>query len=205
MLSGRKPRSWTRTSLGKRRSCLAVGSGPKAAERSPAIWRTDLLRQAYRGRSVSPLGRGALDTEAWRVRFESCRIDEAEPFACVPVAKDSPTGKYLFVAEHELQELVAAVGGSLRNPLPGYMSPYLKALLVVCDDLKITPSNQPTPAQIGAALDRVWEQQGRDLGELKPFLKQKMATILREPKSPNRQSQNKFQASLTRGVGPKNP
>ena len=147
--------------------------------------RDESLQSAVRdleGGASRPLSSTCWDTEAWRPRFERCQIDEVHPLRHAAAEDDPSHLVFIYVATHELDEVVRPVlGGRPEHGLLNYVPPYLDLLLKACRQLDVKPGSKPSNAEIRPVLKRLWQEAGGAENELTSTLQDELATVLRPP------------------------
>lgn len=140
------------------------------------------LRAATRpapGGPMQPLDPVVWNTDQVHQRWHLCQINPKDPYG-LGVSGNSYCP--IFLEAGSLERFIAPPAPK-EPPMkaPGFddvhLSPYLRLMLEVARDLKITPENQPKKEEVAAVIQDRWAFKESDR------LVKAMATLLREPES----------------------
>jgi hypothetical protein len=128
------------------------------------------------GGDMKALSSSVWNTESWQVRFVCCQIDPKFPYASRAHRNDY---SWIFLTSASLEKfLLSQPFANITLSDEQHLSPYLRVMLGVAKNLKITPANQPKKDVVVEEIRRLWR--GSPLSEK---MIETMATILREPES----------------------
>lgn len=192
-------------SIARRASIELFQAREPSFRRGSAVHRviTDGCRTGDLIAAVRPITGGpfkTLPTVAWSTgeldgRFWTLQTILENP---ATTQSDEPGYGWLFIEKKGLERVLATTNVAKLKKV--HLSPYVRAIIAVLRELKVSPDNQPMKAELAFQLQQ-------KLRKLKPplpvYLANNMATIMREPESQRRRGRPAGTVNLPPKLGRK--